>query len=764
MAKYNRLLSILVLMILTAAASPLFGAETIHTRVVGSDDTPIFNASVVILNGDSIITGAPSDSAGFAYLKLRQPVSFPITIRTSAIGYEASEQTLDFLPSGGTLRIELVSAAVDVGRVEVWPEKRSIPIDKTIDRDEIREEARMSFVATNPIAAINEPQVIREGSGHSSKLRINGTSPTYHINGIEIGHNPNHYGVFSIIPSSVVKNMRLHAQGTAAAHDLPSVVEFTTERPYESNLDGEINISAVQATGSFKIGGKRWFALGAVRESVLDKLVKHLDISQDRRTIPPTNFQDLFLSTGLRLSTNGHLIVDQYHVRDYFSFRTDGTSNNLLGTNTSLHTSENYVGGRLELLLGRTHITTRAAVRQSNEQYDAAPVTDVNSVEPILDLDAKTRSYFFSAQARRMIDDVEITAGARSRIGARRNIDLEQNNWNFQPPDAASDNPYIYQAELNALYGSYHAGLSSTDHAGFVSTHFERGPVEFESGLRADYFGGLEENLTLSIRQQLSFNVGEQDRIRLYYGSFSESPAQKVLAPYQVLVHADYNLLRPVRTRLASVAWGRGSLRLGTFYKRLDNLPVLTPNFSRVTSDGTPQPGFLQMLSSGAARFVGADIALDVKDILDERVDLYAFYGYTHAVKRTAGVHTDYDLNAPHRFFSQLRYRLSNTVTLGSDLTVRSGYAYTPSEIESESNLSSRYTSDYYQSTLANESSNRFPINASLNLSVLFDFGSTKLSFAVANVTNRGNPIINTRDGFIYDAGILPSIGLTTRF
>jgi hypothetical protein len=30
----------------------------------------------------------------------------------------------------------------------------------------------------------------------------------------------------------------------------------------------------------------------------------------------------------------------------------------------------------------------------------------------------------------------------------------------------------------------------------------------------------------------------------------------------------------------------------------------------------------------------------------------------------------------------------------------------------------------------------------------------------VANVTNRSNPIINTADGFVYDAGILPSLGL----
>ncbi len=46
----------------------------------------------------------------------------------------------------------------------------------------------------------------------------------------------------------------------------------------------------------------------------------------------------------------------------------------------------------------------------------------------------------------------------------------------------------------------------------------------------------------------------------------------------------------------------------------------------------------------------------------------------------------------------------------------------------------------------------------------LYGFGSSQLFPWAANLTDHGNPIINISDGFIYDAGILPSEGLRWRF
>ena len=41
-----------------------------------------------------------------------------------------------------------------------------------------------------------------------------------------------------------------------------------------------------------------------------------------------------------------------------------------------------------------------------------------------------------------------------------------------------------------------------------------------------------------------------------------------------------------------------------------------------------------------------------------------------------------------------------------------------------------------------------------------YKFSSKELSFSISNVTNRTNPVVHTSDGFIYDAGIMPSISI----
>ena len=215
-----------------------------------------------------------------------------------------------------------------------------------LTRQEIAAGAQASFLPSNPIGAVKEPQVIREGSAHSSRLRVNGTSPMYVINDIEIGRNPNHYGMFSIIPAGVVDEMTVRTQGTPARIDAPSAVEFETRKRFEPHADGQVNLSAIEAGGTWSVGGSRWFSLGAVRKSVLDEIVERFDASAGRRTIPPTSFRDVFASTGIRLGEATHFVVDQYHVSDALEYQTEVTTRNPLGASTELSTSEHYEIGR----------------------------------------------------------------------------------------------------------------------------------------------------------------------------------------------------------------------------------------------------------------------------------------------------------------------------------------------------------------------------------------------------------------------------------
>jgi len=74
------------------------------------------------------------------------------------------------------------------------------------------------------------------------------------------------------------------------------------------------------------------------------------------------------------------------------------------------------------------------------------------------------------------------------------------------------------------------------------------------------------------------------------------------------------------------------------------------------------------------------------------------------------------------------------------------------------------YNETYLKSVLSNENSYRFPVNATMNLHARFNFGRIEMSLALTNVTNRYNPLISSASGIIYDAGLLPSFGLTWKF
>jgi hypothetical protein len=73
---------------------------------------------------------------------------------------------------------------------------------------------------------------------------------------------------------------------------------------------------------------------------------------------------------------------------------------------------------------------------------------------------------------------------------------------------------------------------------------------------------------------------------------------------------------------------------------------------------------------------------------------------------------------------------------------------------------SSTYNEEFYQNMLRRESSLTFSPNAALNLYAAFSLGAATLNLAITNATNRYNPIINAPSGYVYDSGILPSVGL----
>lgn len=765
MGKSMKILLSVVLLIFGSALPVSAAWRVVTGKVLGTDGGVVVGATV-LARGDNneVIDGTPSGLDGRFVLKISATRAETISLEVSSIGYAKYEKEFFLDRDSTAVVVKLKAVLVDVGRIEVRPLAALDETKVELSRQEVTDGARASFLPSNPISAVKEPQVIREGSAHSSRLRINGTSPTYFVNGIEIGRNPNHYGMFSIIPAAVIDEMTVRTQGTPARLDAPSTVEFETRKRFESHADAQVNLSAIEAGGTWSVGGGRWFSMGAVRKSVLDEIVERISVESGRRTIPPTSFRDVFASTGIRLGEATHFLVDQYHVTDGLRYRTEPTARNPLGASTSLATSEHYVGGRLEMLRPGAFVKLNGAVRTTAEEYKAEPEQSASTqTQPILNLEASGTQAIVGAEATLTIGEVELTVGDQVRYVTGQRIDLTQQNWNFLPPDAASDIPYVYQAELNVLYGEYHGTRRRTDNAAFASVRWKLGRVRMESGVRAGHFGALAQSEWLTIRQMVTISVGDEKRLNLFAGTFVEDPARRVLEPYQPLIQMDYHALLPIRTALLSAQYEHGPVTVSAFRKRIDNLPVVSPDFSRVDG-GVAQQGFLRTNPGGRNDFFGGDVALAVDGLMRGKLHVDGYYGYTHAVKTTAGVTGSYELSAPHRFMARGRYDASAKVRLGAELGVRSGYAYTPLPSSEDAYGTDRYSREYYEESLRAENTARFPVHASLNLSVAINLGGTEVYGSVANVTNRANPIISAPDGYVYDAGVLPSVGVTKRF
>ncbi len=633
--------------------------------VTDAHQKPLMGASVALLDGDTLEAATMTDSEGYFRIHIEDRSLTKLDLKVSSMGYRTVLRSL--VPDGQpVLHLQLESMMIDIPGITVRPELNDSPSRTNVSRENIDRRSHRSVIPTNPISAIVQPNAVRAGSQHSSKIRVNGTVPDYHINGVNVGADPNHYGAFSIIPSSVISELRFLPQGTDASLAVPAAIDLRTPQRFDHHQKGEIDLSLIEATGSLSLGTQKTFLLGSLRKSVLDKVINQLEIESDRRTLPPTNFQDVFVSAGWKASPSWLFLLDQYHVQDFLSYSTSHTATASGGVSMFQHTKESYFGARLLGDLGWSSLTVTASSRQGKEIYRAHPANSLVAGRPgfSLDLTEYRRSWLLGAETDAKVSDMlpSMVSGVMVEIVDQRETDLQQINWNFLPPDATSDNPHAYQAELNELHGAISATGKEVNLSSYCSATFELGRGTLVSGLRLDRFGALSRAEALTFRSDLSIPVGEDQRLHLFLGSFAENPVGRVLQPYQVLIRNDLASLTPQKTYLASSSYQRGALKVGLFGKLIRNQAILRSDFDFVADDGgqaTVREGFLSMRSEGKSSFVGGNVTAEIDNLFATGIELYGFYAYSHAVKTNGRVTVPYDLDAPHRLVLQSNYQIS---------------------------------------------------------------------------------------------------------
>jgi len=356
----------------------------------------------------------------------------------------------------------------------------------------------------------------------------------------------------------------------------------------------------------------------------------------------------------------------------------------------------------------------------------------------------------------------EFVLGANLKYIAQRHVSLSQYNWNFFPPDAASNNLYIYQEDLNREFGYVSHNDREASLGTYASINEKFGRFELETGVRLEYFSNLSQRLKVVHRNRLKVSMGKSDLLHLFYGNFAESPVGRILEPYQVLIQLQQKQLLPVETRVFDIGYHHRGLSIEIFRKWISHLAQLTPQVSGVSEMPQKESLKLMMRSQGQVDFYGGDISLELNGILGRQLDLTTFYGYTYARKIIKDIAVPYELNMPHKFYFRIDYGISKSLAGSLETKMHSGIPFTPTRTTSFS--VERYDNRVYSEYLQGENSAQFPMHLLISLTLSYRVSGFEVFGTVANLTNHDNAIINSADGYIHEAGILPILGMRYSF
>jgi len=755
----------ILLLLIAATASPANSSTGSDNRctltgvVTDLNHEPVPGATVLILASDSVLAGTSTNTDG-SFL-IRMTAIDGAVLKVSAIGFAVSSTQLSMLSQSIRHDVCLEQVDIPLPSISVAPEPENEIKGTVLSAREVSERSRESIVPSNPIAAIQSPQVIRRGSQHSSNLRVNGTSPTFYVNGNKIGYDPNHYGAFSIIPGGIVDGIRIYTQGTRAKYGLPSVVELNTTTPFNGGFDGEANISVIASDGFVSIGKKNFFLTGSARKSVIDRLAKKINTKSERQTIPPTNFRDIFISSGVLLSPTSKIVVDAYQVRDFLSLESGIATGRAGGVSTNLHSTEWFASGRYEGIHRNWFVQGATTTRSSYESYQA---NSIKHGSRGLQLDLTERSVTSTAtlDVTRAEGTVDFAAGIHGEYVSNRETDLHQQNWNFQPPDSPTDLPSLYQPQLNAMFGEYHGKRSNAGGDGYLSLKISGNKISHEHGMRVDYFSNLSHPTSFSIRHEVKIDAPWETSVDIHFGTYAESPVNRILEPWQPIIRSEESTLQPIRTTLVGASIKNRGFAVGLFSKRMGNVPAVVPPLKSMAGLDTANTGRVQMTSLATQGFTGWDISYAHENFIAKDLSFYGYYGHSRASRQLLQWEVPHELDIPHRFFASVDYTGFGRWSLGASIKIQSGAPYTPAPELSA--LTPEDTASAYIGQIERENSMRLPHNVSLNVRAQRAFAHGALYFSVANVTNRENAIIHSYRGYIYDAGIMPSLGFSYRW
>ncbi|MCH9031540.1 MAG: hypothetical protein IIB00_04700 [candidate division Zixibacteria bacterium] len=741
-------------------------------------------ASIVLYCGDSLLGGWAANMDGtFARVVYADEIEFDclragdLSLRVSSIGFSSTTIHITRSQLSQFFDIQLTQESIEYDAVLIIAGRNQSNV-RTKQGEKLTNLTSQGAFLNNPLAAIKGPNVSRSGSALSSQIRFSGSQPDYSLNGISIGRDPTHYGMFSIIPSTALDRVSFTDLTGSASSATPTEIKLESARIFENKSTNSAVLSALEATGTIHHSTEKYFVSATLRKSVLDKLAKRINSQSKRRTIPPTNFEDILVTTGVRLSRSTNLFFDQYHTRDYLDFVETPESFNENNFEAFQHQTRRYFGlelnsvtptasGKITLSGART-----VSLYRANWEYKS------NEESVNLNLNEKGWKYRLNTELDLLFGEYQVKLGTFGQLRHYPTVSLQQQNWNFNPPQATSDNPNPYQLALNILYGDLNFADRGYDMALFGEVTREWKDWRASAGLRIqqnDYQAKSDDQL---IRISLGRRIGTTSEFSFSAGTYAESPISDILQPFQILVRKNIADLQSIKTDMAKLSYNyddrnNTQANVEVFTKTISDLPTLTPSFSQFEFNNIEFNIIteIEMKSKGEQTFAGLSVSYDrtraLPGVFGERADFRFGYSFTKVRSQNGDILSHYSEDSPHKFESGFDLRAGRGWKLGAEFNVRSGYRYTtPLDLRdfTLSDLYAIYSGQAQEYLVANENALRFPAHVSLNFSFSKKMGKTEIFGNIHNVLNRANPIISANNGFIYDNGIFPNVGVRVRF
>jgi hypothetical protein len=730
-------------------------------QILGSDSQPISGASVSY-DSESGIRGVITDNSGRFLLLLPNESRDTVLLTIRSLGYHTRSKAIslsvknqyELLP----LIIVLTESTTELAGMTVTSPRDA---SKTTQQsDQIVKRARQSLVPTNVSPTLIDPHLSRAGSMHSGQVRLAGTNPVYELNGQSIGQDPNHFEALTLIPSSALSSTEIQSLGTSVMHRQLAAIGLNAHPTFNGKNKTEVQASTVEMTGTSRFSGANLAATVSLRQSVINQVLGDFSANGTIKSIPPTNFTDLFFSAAYRINRHATLSFDQFAGTDQLEFNTSDLFDEPTAGKVDLNQKSTDIISLLKLHSRgfNSHWSVGVSRRSTDETYVAVPQSALNRLS--LDLEGTHEKIGARAEAGwNLSDATEIESGFELETVTRQDITLSQSHWNFLPPFWNTDAEHPYQSWLNSEYAeidlsqrSQNAGISLGG-----STQL-RSSLQLEAGARGDYFSELQNGAVLSYRLRAKIDLGNKSTLQLFHGTSSESPVSGLLEPYQVIIRDQVTSLTPIHSSLSSASLSKGRLTFSLYQKWQDNLPVFLP-----ANNASEPEHFLQMKSIGSTRFWGGAVNFSNVELFSPKLTADLSYTYSQAWKYEAGTFYPHELHSPHRLEGGIQYAASRRLNLAGSFMVRSGYPYSPIRIPSSSRATALDPSIYEQ-TLVEMNSNHFPVHGYMNLYGEYSFGNTVIFGSISNLTNRANALVHHPRGFLYDTSLLPTFGVKFSF